>query len=30
MFGVVWAENFVYEPAKVGHFALADVDFIPV
>jgi hypothetical protein len=26
----VWAEILVYGPAKVGHFALADVDFLPV
>jgi hypothetical protein len=26
----VWAEILVYEPAKVSHFALADVDFLPV
>ncbi len=26
----VWAEILVYEPAKVSHFALAEVDFLPV
>ncbi len=26
----VWVEILVYDPATVGRFALADVDFLPV